>query len=103
MAYLAFREGVTSIDQGDLAARISERLPDRKPYTQAAVSKWIGARTIPDVDTIGIIADVCGVRPAWLAYDDGRMTDNGDGGISAPPESMVPTTRPSSQRREKKA
>lgn len=102
MAVLAFREGVSSIGQEDLAGRVSKRLPNRKPYTQTAVSKWIGGKAVPDVDTVGIIAAVCGVRAAWLAYEDGPMTAD-DSGMPAPPEDMKAEGRPSAQRRARHA
>jgi len=41
--------------------------------SQSSVSSWLRGEFTPRVDHIAMLADVLGVRPAWLAFNDGAM------------------------------
>lgn len=58
---------------GDLVA---EALGRRSPYRQGTVADWfnLGVR---DAELIWGMAEVCGVRPAWLAWGEAPMMQSG--------------------------
>lgn len=58
---------------GDLVA---EALGRRSPYRQGTVADWfsVGVR---DAEVIWGMAEVCGVRPAWLAWGELPATKGG--------------------------
>lgn len=43
--------------------------------TKATVGTWEAGRKVPDLHTIQRLADVLGVRAAWLAFGDGPMRE----------------------------
>ena len=50
-----------------------EGLASEFGVTRSAVGHWIYERRSLGKDEVAAIADYLGVRPAWLAYDDGPM------------------------------
>jgi hypothetical protein len=70
--YWEDRSGDRDITQGELAEKVASAMKRAKPFSQGAVSGWFSG-TVPDADVIGAIAEVCGVRAGWLAYNEPPM------------------------------
>ena len=61
------RQGqVRKLELGEFGQRIGARMM-RAAVLPATIMEWF-AGTVPDVETILAVADVCGVDPGWLAF-----------------------------------
>jgi hypothetical protein len=49
----------------------ADRAPERN-----AISRWMSGAFTPGLDNLYMLAIALGVRPAWLAFNDGDMTDD---------------------------
>lgn len=58
--------------QSELSRRMRAAFGSAAP-SQSSVSSWMRGEFTPRVDHIAMLAAVLGVRPAWLAFDDGPM------------------------------
>lgn len=69
--HLIERKG-KAVSNTRLAELIAELL-GTQPLTHATVGNWIRLGVMPDTDTVWALAEVCGVRPAWLALGEEPM------------------------------
>jgi hypothetical protein len=73
LSYLASQIG--DVDRAEVGRRVGQARRGGAPYTVQAITEWIGGRSDISVRVAYALARECGVRPAWLCFNDGPMPD----------------------------
>jgi DNA-binding XRE family transcriptional regulator len=74
--------------------RVSQReLGDVVGLSDVAVGAWEDGRNEPSLFHVALMADHMGVRPAWLAFGDGPMREEGATLKPPPPHLVSPPPR----------
>ena len=82
----------TGVSQGEVAARVAKILRE-KPKSDNTVSQWRNGKSLPDVITIFVLAEVLDVSPCWLAFGDGEMLAGGEAKGGGPAPELAPKPR----------
>jgi transcriptional regulator with XRE-family HTH domain len=71
----ALREGPSPMSVRQLGEALGARHPGRRGFTYGGIRQYLANKVKnPRLDVLRAAADELGVRPEWLAFDDGEMT-----------------------------
>jgi transcriptional regulator with XRE-family HTH domain len=86
----ALERGPRTMALRPLADAIRERHPDLRGSSYGGIRSYVEGRVLnPRVELLRAIAGVLGVRPEWLAFDDGEMTLEDEVARATAPESWI--------------
>jgi transcriptional regulator with XRE-family HTH domain len=88
---LALEVGPEAMSVRQLARAVADKYPDLRGASYAGVRQYVeGNVRSPRVELLRAMADVLGVRPEWLAHNDGAMTAAEEEARKRPPLAPTP-------------
>ena len=84
--FLEIREGASTISNVEIVRRVAAETGGES-LSPSSASRW-KSKAVPDLSILGVIAQVCGVHPGWLAF----------GEVGGPPPDFVNLPQASTRR-----